>query len=56
MFILLAFLTSASGFARELYAACAAWMSRIKGGLAMATVISCAVFGAMSGASLASAR
>jgi tripartite ATP-independent transporter DctM subunit len=54
MFIMLAFLTSSSGFARELYAACSAWMSRTKGGLAMATVIACAVFGAMSGSSVAS--
>ena len=55
MFIMLAFLTSSAGFARELYAACSAWMSRTRGGLAMASVIACAVFGAMSGSSIASA-
>ncbi len=54
MFMFMAFLTASAGFARELYAACMAWMSRIKGGLAMATVVACGVFGAMSGVSVAS--
>jgi C4-dicarboxylate transporter, DctM subunit len=53
MFMFMAFLTASAGFARELYDACSAWMSRIKGGLAMATVVACGVFGAMSGASVA---
>jgi C4-dicarboxylate transporter, DctM subunit len=53
MFMFMAFCTASAGFARELYEACAAWMSRIKGGLAMASVVACGVFGAMSGASTA---
>jgi tripartite ATP-independent transporter DctM subunit len=55
MFILMAHLASRSGIARELYDAAANWVSEIRGGLAIATVFACAVFGAMSGASSAAA-
>ena len=55
MFILMAFFSASSGLARDLYTAAANWMSRIKGGLAIATVFACGVFGAMSGASVAAA-
>src|SRR5262244_1575258 len=55
MFILMAFFSASSGLARDLYAAAANWCSHIKGGLAIATVFACGVFGAMSGASTAAA-
>lgn len=55
MFILMAFFSASSGLARDLYTAAANWMSRIKGGLAIATVFACGIFGAMSGASVAAA-
>src|SRR3990167_1937039 len=49
MFILMAYLSASSGLARDLYLAASNWMSHIKGGLAMATVVACGIFGAMSG-------
>src|SRR5688572_17614878 len=55
MFILMAYLSASSGLARDLYAAAAAWLSHVKGGLAIATVFACGIFGAMSGASVAAA-
>lgn len=55
MFILMAYLSASSGLARDLYTAASNWMSHIKGGLAMATVFACGIFGAMSGASVAAA-
>ncbi|OGA03153.1 MAG: hypothetical protein A3I00_01950 [Betaproteobacteria bacterium RIFCSPLOWO2_02_FULL_64_12] len=55
MFILMAYLSASSGLARDLYLAASNWMSHIKGGLAMATVVACGIFGAMSGASVAAA-
>ncbi|MEW6665336.1 MAG: TRAP transporter large permease [Thermodesulfobacteriota bacterium] len=55
MFILMAFFSSSSGLARDLYTAASNWLSHIRGGLAIATVFACGVFGAMSGASVAAA-
>src|SRR5260221_10990329 len=55
IFILMAYFSASSGLARDLYAAAAAWLSHIRGGLAIATVFACGIFGAMSGASTAAA-
>ena len=55
MFILMAYFSASSGLARDLYNAAAAWLSHVKGGLAIATVFACGIFGAMSGASTAAA-
>ncbi len=55
MFILMAYFSASGGLARDLYTAAAHWLSQVKGGLAIATVFACGVFGAMSGASLAAA-
>ncbi|KAB2882387.1 MAG: TRAP transporter large permease [Pseudorhodoplanes sp.] len=55
MFILMAYFSASSGLARDLYAAAANWLSHIRGGLAIATVFACGIFGAMSGASVAAA-
>lgn len=55
MFILMAYLTSQSGIAHDLFKAGSSWLSSLRGGLAIATVFATAVFGAMSGASVAAA-
>jgi C4-dicarboxylate transporter DctM subunit len=55
MFLLMAYFSSSSGLARDLYAAASNWLSNIRGGLAIATVFACGVFGAMTGASVAAA-
>jgi tripartite ATP-independent transporter DctM subunit len=55
MFILMAYFSASSGLARDLYTAGAHLLSQVKGGLAIATVFACGIFGAMSGASLAAA-
>lgn len=55
MFILMAYFSASGGLARDLYTAAANWFSPIRGGLAIATVFACGIFGAMSGASLAAA-
>jgi tripartite ATP-independent transporter DctM subunit len=55
MFILMAFFSSSSGLARDLYTAASNWLAHIRGGLAIATVFACGIFGAMSGASVAAA-
>lgn len=55
MFILMAYMTSLSGMAQDLFDAVADWLSHLKGGLAAATVVACAIFGAMSGSSAATA-
>src|SRR5262247_2819105 len=55
MFILMAYFSASGGLASDLYMAGAHWLSRVKGGLAIATVFACGIFGAMSGASIAAA-
>jgi C4-dicarboxylate transporter, DctM subunit len=55
MFILMAFFSSSSGLARDLFTAASNWLSNVRGGLAIATVFACGIFGAMSGASVAAA-
>ncbi|MGA2957001.1 MAG: TRAP transporter large permease subunit [Thermodesulfobacteriota bacterium] len=48
MFILMAYFASSSGLARDLFNGLSNWLSHIRGGLAIATVFSCGIFGAMS--------
>jgi C4-dicarboxylate transporter, DctM subunit len=55
MFILMAYFSASSGLAKDLFIAAANWLSHIRGGLGVATVFACGVFGAMSGASTAAA-
>ena len=55
MFILLGNVASAAGFSRGLYDAAYAWVGRLRGGLASASVIGCAAFSAVSGSSIATA-
>ena len=55
MFILMAYFSASSGLAKDLYQAAANSLSNVRGGLAMATIFACGIFGAMSGASVAAA-
>jgi tripartite ATP-independent transporter DctM subunit len=55
MFILMAYFSASGGLARDLFLAGAHWLSGLRGGLAIATVFACGIFGAMSGASIAAA-
>lgn len=55
MFIMLGNIAAESGFSRGLYDAAHAWVGRLRGGLASASVIGCAAFSAVSGSSVATA-
>jgi tripartite ATP-independent transporter DctM subunit len=55
LFVLMGNFGSASGMARDLYAAAYAWIGHWRGGLAHATILACAGFAAVSGSSVASA-
>ncbi|HYH19555.1 MAG TPA: TRAP transporter large permease [Azospirillum sp.] len=55
MFILMAEFVILSGVADDLFRAAAAWVGRVPGGLAMATALAGAGFGAISGSSTAAA-
>jgi C4-dicarboxylate transporter, DctM subunit len=55
MFILMAEFGIASGTAKDLFNSAAVWVGRVRGGLAMATALAGAGFGAISGSSTASA-
>lgn len=55
MFILMAYFSASSGLASDLFKAGANWLAHIRGGLGVATVGTCGVFGAMCGSSTAAA-
>jgi len=55
LFILMGFVFSRSGIAKELYHVAYTWVGRLPGGLALATIIGCGGFAAVSGSSTASA-
>jgi tripartite ATP-independent transporter DctM subunit len=55
MFLLMAEFVIISGLADSLFGAAAAWVGRVKGGLAMATALAGAGFGAIAGSSTAAA-
>jgi len=55
MFILIGFFAQASGMVRAAYRAARAWLGWVPGGLGVATVFAAAGFGAVSGASQATA-
>jgi len=55
LFVLMGNLASASGMGRDLFATAYAWVGHWRGGLASATIVSCAGFAAVSGSSVASA-
>lgn len=55
LFILMGNIASAAGFSRRLYEAAFAWVGRLRGGLASASIMGCAAFAAVSGSSVATA-
>ncbi|MEO1677187.1 MAG: TRAP transporter large permease [Pseudomonadota bacterium] len=55
LFILMGLFVNKGGISRELYAASNAFLGHLKGGLAMATIVACGGFAAISGSSLATA-
>ncbi len=55
MFILMAYFSASSGLAQDIYDAASDLLSSLRGGLGIATVFACGIFGAMSGASVAAA-
>lgn len=55
LFILMGFLAAETGLSRDLFQGLSALTRHIKGGVAMATVLACAGFGAVSGSSIATA-
>lgn len=55
MFILMGLFVHKADLSEELYDAANAWLGHLRGGLAHATVVSCAVFAAISGSSIATA-
>lgn len=55
LFVLMGNLAAKSGMGRDLFTAAYAWLGHWRGGLASATIVSCAGFAAVSGSSVASA-
>jgi tripartite ATP-independent transporter DctM subunit len=55
LFVLMGNLAALSGMGRDLFAAAYAWVGHWRGGLASASIVSCAGFAAVSGSSVASA-
>lgn len=53
MFTLMGILCAHAGISQDLYAACYKWVSRVRGGLAIATEAACALFGAICGSATA---
>ena len=53
LFVLMGYLASQSGLSASLFRAANVWLGHLRGGLAMATVVGCAGFGAICGSSLA---
>ncbi len=53
LFVLMGQLVYQTGLATDLYAGIRAWIGRVPGGLAIASVIACAAFGAVTGSSIA---
>lgn len=55
LFVLMGLLANASGASKDLYQAGNAWLGRLPGGLGIVTVVSNAIFAAVTGVSIASA-
>ncbi|QUJ78418.1 TRAP transporter large permease [Sulfitobacter albidus] len=55
LFILMGLFVNKGGISRELYAASNAFLGHLRGGLAIATIVACGGFAAISGSSLATA-
>ena len=55
LFVLMGNIAGAAGYSQRLYEAAYAWIGRLRGGLASATILGCAAFSAVSGSSVATA-
>jgi len=55
LFVLMGMFASEAGMSAALFRAADAWLGHRKGGLAMATIVGCAAFGAICGSSVATA-
>ena len=55
LFLLMSNILLAGGVGRDLFAAVQSWVGHLPGGLAVATIVSCAIFAAISGSSVACA-
>jgi tripartite ATP-independent transporter DctM subunit len=55
LFILMGMLSYSAGISQDAFTIANYWLGKIKGGLAMATIWACSVFGATSGSSIAAA-
>ena len=55
LYILMGFFVAKAGIAKDLYAMAYKWFGKFRGGLAIATVIACGGFGAITGSSAATA-
>lgn len=55
LFLMMGYVAYEAGFTRDIYFTARVWLSRLYGGLAMASVAGCAMFAAVSGSSLATA-
>ncbi|MEM9708574.1 MAG: TRAP transporter large permease [Pseudomonadota bacterium] len=55
LFVLMGFLAAETGLSRDLFHGLSALTRKIRGGVAMATILACAGFGAVSGSSIATA-
>lgn len=55
MFLMMGYVLFHAGFTRDLYYTARVWLSGVTGGLAIASVVGCAMFAAVSGSSLATA-
>jgi C4-dicarboxylate transporter DctM subunit len=55
LFILMGMLSYSAGINEDAFTIANHWLGKIKGGLAMATIFACSVFGATSGSSIAAA-
>jgi C4-dicarboxylate transporter DctM subunit len=52
LFVLMGYLGSGGGVSRDIYESLSVWLARLRGGLGIATVASCAAFGTICGSSL----
>lgn len=55
LFLMMGYVAFHAGFTRDIYYTARVWLSRLNGGLAIASVAGCAMFAAVSGSSLATA-
>jgi C4-dicarboxylate transporter DctM subunit len=55
LFVLMGMLSNSAGIGKHAFTIANYWVGKIRGGLAMATIVACSIFGATSGSSIAAA-